>query len=180
MIMTNQATKSDYELAITIIEKCKKYIPVPFTDQKKYLIADCDGNLIDFVQSLDCAQVRMEEYAYEKYPKLAHDSKYFVGVDPPVFTITLLSPNSHWSKKWRLHQSEPLSYLSDDFPLGADSFYDQTYLSDVAKENSSFAEETEKNERLRRESEKNDVIRKIVIAIILLLWLFGGFSWIET
>lgn len=171
--------QEDYELARKIIATCKGGVPTKFSEESKYLLSDGGGNLIGFSPSLDIARDKIEEHAYKTSPKIMRDSKYLVGIAPPFYTITLLKPGTRWSKKYTLHQDDEISYLAEDFPLGADSFYEESYLSELAEKDLAFSDLAAREEELRKAREREKIITSSVFVIIFLIWLFGGFGWIE-
>ena len=163
------------------VERFKSYVPVPYDPDKKYLICHENGSLIGFSNSIDNSQKLARNWILDKGERGAIDVNNFSSRSANHhYYVIELYPGAYWSwsKKYRLFYEE-LTPDDEDAGFSAEEFYNKDYLDDFKKIQINSHIEASKAEEVRQQEETSSIFTQLFWVLIILMWILGGFSWLE-
>lgn len=163
------------------VKRFKDYVPIPYDSDKKYLICHEDGSLIGFSNSIDNSQKLARNWILNNGERDVIDINNFSprGANHHYYVIELY-PGAHWpwSKKYRLFYEE-LTPDDESAGFSAEEFYNKDYLDVFKKTQINSHIEDSKVEQIRQHQENSSIFTQLFWVLIILMWIFGLFSWLE-
>lgn len=175
--------KDDYKelkaLNLMFSERFKDRVPVPYDLNRKYLICHEDGLIIGFADSEDNSKKLARQWVWDNGEgHVKNGSTVSLRKTHHHYYVINLYPGANWSKKYRAFDEE-LTPVGEYAGVSAEIFYNKDYFSDFEKEKVNSYINDQNNNILRRNEEESEVFTTLFWVVIILLWIFGGFAWLE-